>query len=97
MLLLTSVGLSNTCCANVFSLHRNAIFNAKDSDLEFASLTLPVVTRDKLGLKLPLLVKFLATLKVSSGINLILFFCCRFAYSQDIQSLLSKEVRAPAT
>lgn len=93
MLSLTSVGLSNTCCANVFALHRNAIFNAKDSDLEFASLTLPVVTRDKLGLKLPLLVKFLATLKVSSGINLILFF----AYSQDILSLLSKEVRAPAT
>ena len=61
------LGLSNTCCASVLELHRNTVSNAKDSELEFTSLSLPSVPRDKLALKIDLLKKFLATFKVSSG------------------------------
>lgn len=51
----------------MLSLHRNSVSYAKDSELEFTSLTLPVVSRDKLEFKIVLLKKFLATFKVSSG------------------------------
>jgi hypothetical protein len=68
-------GLSNVCCAYALNMHRNSVSHAKDSDVEFTSLMLPTVHRDKISMKLVLLLQFLGTFKVVSGTMVVLFLC----------------------
>jgi hypothetical protein len=59
------VGLMGTRVAEVFGVHRNSVSKARSIDEKrtFAALLLPKIPRDRMWLKMPLLVEYFKTLK----------------------------------